>query len=228
MGCHDGGIRPDGGLPPDPGHPVSDPGEPGEDDGADPMPTTSDASTSGGEVTTSPMTTGDDSTDATGGESMCGDGVQAADEMCDDGDANSDNAFCTEQCHVNVCGDGLKFEGVELCDEGEGNSDRYGNFCDASCAPGIFCGDHILQDDEGEECDHGPANGMMDDDEGDIPCSATCRLVARRGFVTDEAFTGDLGGLEGADEKCRVAAFKGGLANPEWFHAFLSTVHRSR
>jgi hypothetical protein len=48
-------------------------------------------------------------------------------------------------------------------------------------------------------------------------------MAVRRVFVTEEAFSGNLGGLLGADAKCRGAAMAEGLPEPEKFVAYLST-----
>lgn len=72
---------------------------------------------------------------------------------------------------------------------------------------GGACGDGHL--DEGEECD------------GGAQCSDSCTKEFRRVFVTSKVFTGDLGGLAGADEKCQEAAVQAGL--PGIYRAWLST-----
>lgn len=75
------------------------------------------------------------------------------------------------------------------------------------------CGDGQL--DEGEECDDGQlAEG----------CSSSCKLY-RHVFVTSQVFTGDLGGLEGADAKCQEAAADGQL--PGTYRAWLSSSTES-
>jgi hypothetical protein len=159
----------------------------------------------------------------TGGLSDCGNSIVEAGEECDDGvSANDDARFCTKNCTLNVCGDGKVFVGWELCDQGVGNSDAYGSLCAANCTPGARCGDHKLQP-EFETCDLGLDNGGAKGDEQGILCDASCRAQQLRGFVTEAAFTGNLGGLFGADLKCRGAATAAGLAEPERFHAFLST-----
>jgi hypothetical protein len=48
-------------------------------------------------------------------------------------------------------------------------------------------------------------------------------MIARRVFVTEDTYSGNLGGLLGADAKCRAAAMAEGLAEPEKFVAYLST-----
>ncbi|HEY0133221.1 MAG TPA: hypothetical protein VGB85_04050, partial [Nannocystis sp.] len=134
-----------------------------------------------------------------------------------------DNGFCTSQCRLNYCGDGHLFVGWELCDNGVANSDFYGSTCGEQCTPAPRCGDHIVQAAEGEECDLGPDNGGLKGDEQGILCEATCRSKSLRAFVTSEAFGGDLGGLDGADKKCRDAAMTAGLGEAYRFHAYLST-----
>jgi len=155
--------------------------------------------------------------------SGCGDGVVDADEACDDGaEGNGDTRYCKEDCTLNVCGDGKLFLNWELCDEGAANSDAYGSLCNTQCEPGPRCGDNKLQP-EFETCDLGAGNGGMKGDEQGILCDASCRAQRLRGFITKAAFTGALGGPFGADLKCRAAAKAAGLAEPERFHAYLST-----
>lgn len=169
-----------------------------------------------------PGTTGME-VDTTGDAPICGNGVIDANEECDEGSSvNDDTRFCKEDCTLNVCGDGKLFIGWELCDEGIGNSDDYGSLCSSQCEPGARCGDHKLQP-EYETCDLGLDNGGRKGDEQGILCDASCRAQQLRAFVTAAAFTGDLGGLFGADLKCQSAAAAAGLAEPERFHAFLST-----
>ncbi len=61
----------------------------------------------------------------------CGDGVQEADEACDDGAANSDTLpdACRTDCLLPSCGDGVTDAG-EACDDGETWG---GDGCDPTC-----------------------------------------------------------------------------------------------
>lgn len=93
--------------------------------------------------------------------SVCGDGVLDPEEVCDDGEYNSDlepNA-CRSDCRRAYCGDYVVDAG-EQCDEGTRNSDTLPNHCRTNCklpvcGDGIFdngaLGDIVFQ----EECDDG-------------------------------------------------------------------------
>ena len=172
-------------------------------------------------TTTAPATTTTDTTVEPA--PTCGDGVQDPGEQCDDGAANDDNAFCTAHCLLNFCGDGHLLVGWEICDEGIANSDAYGSTCSAHCTPAPRCGDHIQQPEFDEQCDLGPDNGGPIGDEQGILCGPTCRIQALRAFVSSQAFSGNLSGLGGADNRCRDAASAAGLSQPHRFHAYLST-----
>lgn len=81
-----------------------------------------------------------------------------------------------------------------------------------STGSGPVCGDGELQSPE--ECDD---NNEANDD----GCSSTCTLEYRRVFATSQVFTGDLGGVTGADGKCQEAASM--LARPGVFLAWISS-----
>ena len=127
---------------------------------------------------------------------ICGDGLVLADvEECDDGDANSDAGPCTTACSVNVCGDGLVLADVEECDDGDANDDAV--LCTSKCMLNV-CGDGLVLEGV-EECDDG--GQFVGGGDG---CSATCtreQVV----FATLDTFTGDVGGVLGADERCLEA-----------------------
>lgn len=82
-----------------------------------------------GPVTSAPDTT----TNESGGDAVCGNGVPEGDEECDDGNADDiDN--CSNACQLPKCGDGVR-AGVEECDDGnaarmDGNGRRRGSVTD--------------------------------------------------------------------------------------------------
>lgn len=80
----------------------------------------------------------------------------------------------------------------------------------STTAPG--CGDGTV--DDGEECDDG---NKTPDDGCDNECVAVHRLV----FISSALYKGDLGGLEGADNKCRDLAKA--IYPTKTFKAWLST-----
>jgi len=150
-------------------------------------------------------------------EAKCGDGlVQAGVEECDHGMLNHDNAACTKECVAAKCGDGLVFWGVEECDHGVDNqAGLYGGCTPMTCTLGPHCGDKLLQAPQ-EECDEGDQNG------GDGKCMASCVWNGSVVFVTSKVYTGALGGLTGADDKCNTLAMEAGVPNAGAFMAWLA------
>ena len=76
-----------------------------------------------------------------------------------------------------------------------------------------LCGDGVVEGDEA--CD----------DMNDIPDDG-CKACARDSvvFITSERYRGDLKGLDGADQRCRMLAAIAGLQRFETFRAWLSTA----
>lgn len=129
----------------------------------------------------------DGGADAGERQEFCGDGIVQEDlnEICDDGNF-FDNDGCTSLCELSCeddsdCDDGNICNGEETC-----NSDDYcefGEYLDdgTKCAPrktcfaGLclddVCGDKIVTEDLGEECDDGNA---VDDDGCTSECKYTC------------------------------------------------------
>lgn len=91
--------------------------------------------------------------------SICGDGMLASTEACDDGDMNGGGyGLCTSECTPGPrCGDGVVDAGFEECDNGVNGSGYY--MADGDCAPGCvfppFCGDGNVDASFGETCDLG-------------------------------------------------------------------------
>jgi cysteine-rich repeat protein len=96
----------------------------------------------------------------TGEPAVCGDGVVADGEACDDGELNAIFGACGLDCALNVCGDGVPGP-EEDCDDGNRND---GDACRNTCER-ARCGDAVVQD--GELCDDGDA----DEDDG---CTSKC------------------------------------------------------
>src|SRR5688572_1134412 len=116
------------------GSPTSFPPTGGADE---PTTTTITGSTTVSEPGTTGAATDADSGGTTG-VAACGDGLVEFGEMCDDGLANDAYAACTDECLLNVCGDGNVHLGVEECDEGPANVDT--GYCRSDCRLGV-CGD---------------------------------------------------------------------------------------
>ncbi len=163
----------------------------------------------------------------------CGDGELQPGEACDDGDLD-DGDECPSSCRLATCGDGFVQQGLEQCDDGEATAS-----CDLDCSP-AECGDGLVNPAAGEACDDGEATAACDldctpaecgdgqlsplageecDDAGDT-CSRACKKLRRTIFVSSALYTGDLGGLAGADLECQTLAAKAGLTGT--YYAWLS------
>ena len=134
----------------------------------------------------------------------CGDGiVQEGAEECDNGGNNGNTAcpygdktactVCSEYCRNTAgtpryCGDGLLDEGYEICDSGSSGG-NYGE-CRTDCS-GLaeHCGDGIVQEDAGEECDNGENNGKTTCVYGE----ESCKVCTKKCKETDgqPVFCGD-------------------------------------
>jgi cysteine-rich repeat protein len=88
---------------------------------------------------------------------LCGDGVRAGDEECDDGPANDDTKSnaCRTACRAARCGDAVVDDG-EACDDGPDNSDTRPDACRSTTCALPRCGDGVVDANEG--CDDGPGN----------------------------------------------------------------------
>ncbi|HVY30124.1 MAG TPA: DUF4215 domain-containing protein [Polyangiaceae bacterium] len=146
-------------------------------------------------------------------DTICGDGIVAGDEYCDDGANNSDtvsgacNTTCTARAY---CGDGTKQLPGEACDNGT-NTDLYktpqspASVCAPGCKVPASCGDGSLQASF-EECDKGGQNN--DAAYGPNECTTMCKLGGYCGDGVTQAAEGetcdkkDLNGKEYGANSC--------------------------
>ncbi len=129
-------------------------------------------------------------------QAACGDGIlHVMVEQCDDANDN-DVDICNNQCMKQFCGDGVvNVDGEQCDDDNDVNTDECLNDC---MLP--ICGDGVLKVGV-EECDD--AN-KVDDDKCKNDCTAP--LAQYTIFVTSQGYTGNLGGLAGADAECQDLA----------------------
>lgn len=100
---------------------------------------------------------------------VCGDGVVAPGEECDDGNGSNDDA-CLADCSANTCGDGFVNAGVEECDDANGiDTDP----CLTTCVANV-CGDRIINVGV-ETCE----DGNDDDNDGCGQCVLTTWSVGQ-------------------------------------------------
>jgi fibro-slime domain-containing protein len=118
---------------------------------------------------------------------ICGDGLRAGDEACDEGTANNIGVYggCNADCtRASFCGDGV-VDDNEVCDDGRRNGRP--DFCDIRCGgQSAACGNGVL--DATESCDQGVAENTG----AYGGCNADC---------TSAPFCGD-GVLDDAREQC--------------------------
>jgi fibro-slime domain-containing protein len=114
--------------------------------------------------------------------SVCGDAIVTADEVCDLGTAANTGAYgtCNANCTLPArCGDNTVQAGQgEECDDGS-NLATYSTGalrCGPGCKWASRCGDTVVDGGRGEACDQGADNGK-----GYGFCTATCQLGPRCG-----------------------------------------------
>jgi fibro-slime domain-containing protein len=137
-------------------------------------------------------------------KSVCGDGIVASDELCDDGPNGNDGAYgnCGPDCKSRgpFCGDGeLQANEGEACDDGL-NLSTYGDGCAPGCVEPPSCGDGQVQSTF-EQCDDGENDG------GYGECAERCVLGPRCGdgkVQRDEGETCDDGNRTNGDG-CNVS-----------------------
>ena len=93
---------------------------------------------------------------------ICGDGVRALSEACDDGGTTSGDGCSADCLSTEFCGNGiLDATRGEVCDDHQGRS---GNYCSADCSSGSQCSGTVGECDDWNEC-------TQDDCSGQLGCS---------------------------------------------------------
>src|SRR5450432_1352233 len=138
----------------------------------------------------------------------CGDGILTnPPETCDDGAANSLNAYgklqCTNRClPAPYCGDkAVQSAHGEKCDDGK--NDGTPGSCTPDCSayiPLSSCGNGTL--DKNEQCDHGALNGTTTGTASDT-CDAHCHIRCGNG-IKDSGEACDDGVNSGAYGTCKA------------------------
>lgn len=168
------------------------------------MTVTSETSTDSGNSATTAGDTAETMTAS--GAPECGNYIKEGDEECDNGHAsNTDSNICTTGCKRAYCGDGKLLQDIEDCDQGGANADDppYAIGCTKECRPGPRCGDGVVQVDD-EQCEPGAKNTG--------PCTTECNFKNRVIFITSEKYSGALGGIAGAYDRCNHLAALGNLS----------------
>ncbi|MFC1682039.1 PQQ-binding-like beta-propeller repeat protein [Nanoarchaeota archaeon] len=151
---------------------------------------------------------------------ICGDSIlqEGLDEECDNGEENNNWGECNENCQLTFCGDDflqfLNGQGeIEICDDGLLNGveciPEYSEtceYCSEICEPieltGDYCGDEIVQEESGEECDNG------NDNDDNSECKSDCSLnICGDDFIyegVEECDDGNLENNDGCDEDCVI------------------------
>ena len=135
-------------------------------------------------------------------ESVCGDGITTADEVCDDGVNDGAYGKCAPGCEAPVlfCGDGTP-NGPEACDDGTNNTPYLGadpNACAPGCKTPGYCGDGNIDSIFGEKCDRGDGNNTG----GYAGCNADCTQGPRCGDGITQAVEACDNGARNGDSDC--------------------------
>jgi cysteine-rich repeat protein len=138
----------------------------------------------------------------------CGDGAINCGETCDNGASNSNTtpdacrASGPNACKPASCGDGVQ-DSNEECDDNNKTSE---DGCSSLCLD-EFCGDEIIQDGLGEECDDGVDNGTGPDQCRPQGHPHECRNPFCGDTIIDSGEECDDGGTasgDGCDSTCQT------------------------
>ncbi len=130
---------------------------------------------------------------------LCGDGIVETGEVCDDGNTVSCDG-CSGDCRSNeTCGNAI-VDCQEQCDDGSGNSDLPNALCRSDCKR-QRCGDGIVDDKSGEDCEGVASSTASCSDFGFYTGTLSCSSACRSDTSSCAGFCGDgvLNGIEQCD-----------------------------
>lgn len=128
----------------------------------------------------------------------CGDGIVMLGEACDDGNTRSCDG-CSADCHsTEQCGNGL-VECLEQCDDGSLNAAAPNAGCRLDCHR-QRCGDGVVDDLSGEDCDGAPPSALSCHSFGYYGGTLGCSTACRSDVASCQGFCGD--GLINGAELC--------------------------
>jgi len=141
-------------------------------------------------------------------DSICGDGIVAGDELCDDGVNDGSYGSCMPDCTPGPgCGDATVQTPPEECDDGI-NLANYSFTGMPGCAPGCvlggYCGDGTVQSLFGEECDDGTNAGGYNGCDGDCTFGPRCGDGQIDGQFGEECDDGNTVGGDGCTSTCKT------------------------
>ncbi len=146
------------------------------------------------------------------GVTYCSETTQVLDTST--GSTGSSETGSTTLVDTTLLGSSTAGETSTGTDESTGTSSSEGT--SSSTDPGPFCGDGVVEGDE--TCD----------DMNDVPDDG-CNACARDSivFITSQVYQGNINGLAGADQRCRMLAAIAGLPRFETYRAWLSSSTKS-
>ena len=145
-------------------------------------------------------------------DTICGDGIVAGDELCDDGVNDGSYGSCMPDCTPGPgCGDAMVQNPPEECDDGI-NLANYSFGGTPGCAPGCvlggYCGDATVQSLFGEECDDGTNAGGYNGCDGDCTFGPRCGDGTVDSQFGEQCDDGNTVGGDGCTSTCKTEAPK--------------------
>ena len=129
-------------------------------------------------------------------DGYCGDGIQAGAELCDLGDANSNNGHCLLDCSLNVCGDGHQLLSSETCDDGNlRDGDGCSSLCQLEDNASSESESELDADDPAPRPGESPRPQSVDNEsecEGFLDCEQRCHPSYHQSLIGD-GFCDELG-----------------------------------